>query len=76
LQRVFNGPDGVLEGQVYPLDGSVTQFEAKANEFWSLGERNRLFVGGGIGTGPALLAGSAGFDGRWRTYVGIGRIFR
>jgi NTE family protein len=165
LQRVFNGPDGILEGQAYPLDGSVTQFEAKANEFWSLGERNRLFVGGGIGTsfngtalptnaysiggplqlgayrrgelrgqnyytatggylrrvarlpdflggpvyaggwldhgdafddwndarwranpgfgivmdtvlGPAFLAGSAGFDGRWRTYVGIGRIFR
>ena len=25
--------------------------------------------------GPAILAGSAGFDGRWRTYVGIGRIF-
>jgi NTE family protein len=26
--------------------------------------------------GPALLAGSGGFDGRWRTYIGIGRIFR
>jgi len=26
--------------------------------------------------GPVLLAGSAGFDGRWRTYIGIGRIFR
>jgi len=26
--------------------------------------------------GPVILAGSAGFDGRWRTYVGIGRIFR
>jgi NTE family protein len=165
LQRVFNGPDGVVEGQVYPLDGRVTQFEAKANEFWSLGERNRVFLGGGLGTsfngtalptnvysiggpfqlgayrmgelrgqnyysatagylrlvtrlpdflggpvfaggwldhgdafddwnlarwranpsfgivmdtllGPAVLAGSAGFDGRWRTYVGIGRIFR
>jgi hypothetical protein len=25
--------------------------------------------------GPIILAGSAGFDGRWRTYVGIGRIF-
>ena len=50
LQRVFNGPDGVVEGQVYPLDGRVTQFEAKANEFWSLGERNRVFLGGGLGT--------------------------
>ena len=26
--------------------------------------------------GPMLLGGSAGFDGRWRTYVGIGRLFR
>jgi outer membrane protein assembly factor BamA len=25
--------------------------------------------------GPVILGGSAGFDGRWRTYVGIGRIF-
>ena len=165
LQRVFDGPDAVLEGQVYPLDGRVTQFEAKANEFWSLGERHRVFLGGGLGTsfngtalptdafsiggpfqlgayrmgelrgqnyysatagylrlvarlpdflggpvfaggwldqgdafddwnvarwranpgfgivmdtllGPAVVAGSVGFDGRWRTYVGIGRIFR
>jgi NTE family protein len=26
--------------------------------------------------GPVLVAGSAGFDGRWRTYFGVGRIFR
>ena len=26
--------------------------------------------------GPAIFAGSAGFDGRWRLYVGVGRIFR
>ncbi len=25
--------------------------------------------------GPVILAGSGGFDGSWRTYVGIGRIF-
>jgi NTE family protein len=25
--------------------------------------------------GPVMLAGSAGFDGRWRTYLGVGRIF-
>jgi len=25
--------------------------------------------------GPVILAGSAGFDGRWRTYFGIGRVF-
>jgi NTE family protein len=26
--------------------------------------------------GPVIVAGSAGFDGRWRTYFGVGRIFR
>lgn len=25
--------------------------------------------------GPVILAGSAGFDGEWRTYFGVGRIF-
>ena len=165
LQRILQGPDGVLDGQTIPLDGRVTQFEARANHFWRVGERNRLFVGGGLGTsfdgtalptnvftvggplklggyrpgevrgqeyysttagylrqvarlpdfmggpvfaggwldqadafddwseaawrvnpgfgvvmdtliGPVMVAGSAGFDGRWRTYFGVGRIFR
>jgi NTE family protein len=37
---------------------------------------------GGVGivldtlVGPVMLAGSWSFDGRWRTYLGIGRIFR
>jgi NTE family protein len=26
--------------------------------------------------GPVMIAGSAGFDGSWRTYIGIGRLFR
>jgi len=26
--------------------------------------------------GPVIVAGSAGFDGRWRTYFGVGRLFR
>lgn len=26
--------------------------------------------------GPVIIGGSAGFDGAWRTYIGIGRIFR
>jgi hypothetical protein len=25
--------------------------------------------------GPVILGGTAGFDGRWRTYIGVGRIF-
>jgi NTE family protein len=37
---------------------------------------------GGVGLvmdtliGPAVLAGTWSFDGRWRTYLGVGRIFR
>ena len=37
---------------------------------------------GGIGLvmdtilGPVVLAGSFGFDGRWRTYVAVGRAFQ
>ena len=165
LQRITEAPDGLLNGQTIPLDGRVTQFEARASQFWRVGERNRLFVGGGLGTsfngtalptntftvggplklggyrpgevrgqeyysatagylrqvgrlpdimggpvfaggwldqadafdawgdaawrvnpgfgvvmdtliGPVMVAGSAGFDGRWRTYFGVGRIFR
>lgn len=26
--------------------------------------------------GPVVLAGASGFDGRWRTYFGVGRVFR
>jgi NTE family protein len=26
--------------------------------------------------GPAVIAGSSGFDGRWRIYFGVGRVFR
>ncbi len=26
--------------------------------------------------GPVLVGGSAGFDGRWRTYIGVGRIIK
>jgi NTE family protein len=46
---------------------------------WSLaGSRTN----GGIGlvmdtlVGPVVIAGSWSFDGRWRTYVGVGRVFR
>jgi NTE family protein len=37
---------------------------------------------GGVGVvmdtlvGPVIIAGSWGFDGRWRTYIGVGRLFR
>ena len=46
---------------------------------WSLA---RWRTNGGAGlvmdtiVGPVVIAGSWGFDGRWRTYLGVGRIFR
>ena len=42
----------------------------------------RCTMSGGVGivldtlVGPVLASGSWSFDGRWRTYIGIGRIFR
>ncbi|HXI31974.1 MAG TPA: patatin-like phospholipase family protein [Vicinamibacterales bacterium] len=52
---------------------------ADAFDDWSLA---RWRTNGGAGIvmdtliGPVLLAGSWSFDGRWRTYLGVGRIFR
>lgn len=44
------------------------------------GAKVRTHASGGIVVdtlvGPVLLAASSGFDGRWRTYVGVGRLFR
>ena len=46
---------------------------------WS---RAGLRTNGGVGLvmdtllGPVIVAGSWGFDGRWRTYLGVGRLFR
>ena len=163
--QLINGPDGVVDDQVFPLNAHMTQLSGTVNRFWRIGEPNRLFVIGGLGTtfdrtalptdkfilgspfalgayrsgelrgshyvlgtagflrefgrlpdflggpifaggwlengdafedwndatwrtnasvgvimdtivGPVMLAGSAGFDGRWRTYIGIGRIFK
>ena len=45
-------------------------------------ERAGWRTNGGVGlvmdtiVGPVVLAGSWGFDGRWRTYLGVGRVFR
>jgi len=45
-------------------------------------EHARWRTNGGVGlvmdtlVGPVLIAGSWGFDGRWRTYLGVGRTFR
>jgi NTE family protein len=163
--HVLDGPDGVLGETTVPIDAEVTQLSVSANQYWSVGEHNRVFVSASLGAsfdgaplptnqytlggafrlgayrtgelrgrhyyvgsagylrqigrlpdflgggvfagawldngdafddwraatwrsnasvgvildtlvGPAIVAGSAGFDGRWRTYVGVGRIFR
>ena len=165
LSRIFNGPDVTVNGQSFDFASSLTQLSAAANQFWSLGPRNRVFLYGGVGTsfgdvplptdqfalgspfrlgaynageiigsdyyivtggylrqigrlpdfmggpifaggwlengdafdewslaswrtnggvglvmdtlvGPVILAGSWGFDGRWRTYLAVGRTFR
>ena len=165
LTRIFNSPDIAVEGESIDFETSPTQLSAVANQFWSFGPLNRLFVYGGFGTsfgdvplptdqfalglpfklsaydtgelrgpayytatggylrqvgrlpdfmggpifaggwlengdaftewslagwrtngavglvmdtllGPVVVAGSWGFDGRWRTYLGVGRTFR
>ena len=165
LSRVFNGPDVSVNGEPIDFASSVTQLSGVANQFWSVGPRNRVFLYGGVGTsfgdvplptdqfalgmpfrlgaydageiigphyyiatggylrqvgrlpdfiggpifaggwlengdafdewslagwrtnggvgivmdtlvGPVIVAGSWGFDGRWRTYVAVGRTFR
>jgi NTE family protein len=47
------------------------------NSFSDMTLRTQASVGVILDTlvGPVILAGSAGFDGRWRTYIGVGRIF-
>jgi NTE family protein len=164
LTHIFEGPE--LPADVpFPYDTSFTQLSASANQMWSAGARNRLFVYGSLGTsfdaaplppnrftlgepfrlgaydlgefrgahayaatggylrqiarlpdflggpvfagtwlengdafdnwrdatwrsnggagvvldtvlGPMILAGSWSFDGRWRTYLNVGRTFR
>jgi len=48
------------------------------NDFSEATWRTNASVGVVMDTllGPVIVAGSAGFDGRWRTYFGVGRIFR
>jgi NTE family protein len=165
VSHLFNGPDVAVNGETFDFSSSLTQLDAVANRFWSLGPRNRVFLYGGLGTsfgdvplptdqfalgmpfrlgaydtgeiigsnyyiatggylrqvgrlpdfmggpifagawldngdafdkwslagwrtngsvgvvmdtlvGPVIVAGSWGFDGRWRTYLAVGRIFR
>jgi NTE family protein len=164
LKRIIESPDLGTEVPL-PFDTSLTQLSGSANQMWSVGPSNRLFIYGALGTsfdatplppaqfalgapfrlgaydtneirgahaytatggylrrvgrlpdflggpvfagtwlengdafddwrdarwksnggagividsilGPVVLAGSWGFDGRWRTYLNVGRTFR
>ena len=62
-----------------PVHVGVWLENGDAFDTWSaLTWRTHLSTGLVVDTiiGPMLLGGSAGFDGRWRTYVGIGRLIR
>ena len=50
VSRIFNTPD--LQGfeQTFNFDSELTQLSAVANNFWSLGPQNRVFLYGGLGT--------------------------
>ena len=57
--------------------GSWLEFGNAFDSGGKAGPRSNVSGGAILDTliGPVILAGSAGFDGRWRTYIGIGRIF-
>ncbi len=75
LRRVARLPD-FLGGPIF-AGGWLENGDAFAE--WS---RAGWRGNGGVGVimdtliGPVVVAGSWGFDGRWRTYFGVGRIFR
>ena len=75
LRQVGRLPD-FLGGAVFA--GSWLE-NGDAFDEWS---RAGWRTNGGVGlvmdtlVGPVIVAGSWGFDGRWRTYLGVGRTFR
>ncbi|AMY08842.1 NTE family protein RssA [Luteitalea pratensis] len=75
LHHVWRLPD-FIGGPVYAggwLENGDA-FDDWADAKW----RTNVSVGAVLDTivGPVVLAGTTGFDGRWRTYLGIGRVFR
>jgi NTE family protein len=62
-----------------PIFAGAWLENADAFEAWNEARwRSNASVGLVMDTiiGPVMLGGSAGFDGRWRTFVGIGRLVR
>jgi NTE family protein len=75
LRRVGRLPD-FMGGPVFA--GAWLENGDAFQEWREAGLRTHGGVGLVMDTliGPAILAGSWSFDGRWRTYLGIGRTFR
>ena len=75
LQQIGQLPD-FLGGPVF-VGGWIENGDA-FDEWRQAGVRTNASLGVIMDTliGPVMLAGSAGFDGRWRTFLGVGRIFR
>jgi NTE family protein len=74
LKHVARLPD-FIGGPIY---AGVWLENGDAFNLWSDATlRSQLSVGVVMDSivGSVLIGGSAGFDGRWRTYVGIGRLF-
>jgi NTE family protein len=75
LRHAIRLPD-FIGGPVY-LGGWLENGDAFDD--WSDAKwRSNVSIGAIMDTlvGPVVLAGTTGFDGRWRTYLGIGRVFR
>ena len=50
LSHILDGPDVVVQDRTFDVESSLTQLSADADQFWSAGPRNRVFVRGGVGT--------------------------
>jgi NTE family protein len=74
LRQIARLPD-FLGGPVFI--GGWLELGDAFDDLDQIGLRSQASAGVVMDTliGPVLLAGTAGFDGRWRTYVGVGRIF-
>ena len=75
LRRVFRLPD-FIGGPVFAggwLDNGDA-FDKWPDATWRANGSLGLVMDTLVG--PAVVAGSWGFDGRWRLYLGIGRLFR
>ena len=75
LRQVGRLPD-FMGGPVYV--GAWLENGDAFNEWSNAGWRTNGGAGLVMDTlvGPVMVAGSWGFDGRWRTYIGVGRLFR